>query len=56
MTKTFKSSYIQNDNFEHRRIINVFQKGISWPVTFTKQNQYKERKQLLVWALAKVFL
>lgn len=56
MTKTFKSSCIQNDNFEHRRIINVFQKGISWPVTFTKQNQYKERKQLLVWALAKVFL
>lgn len=44
ITKTFKSSYIQNDNFEHRRIINEFLMGISWPVAFTQQNQYKDRK------------
>lgn len=56
MTITFKSSYIQIGNFEYRGIINVFQMGISWPVTFAKQNQHKERRQLLVGALAKVFL
>lgn len=55
MTKTFKSSYIQNDNFEHWRIIDVFQMGVSWPVNFTKQNQQKERKQFRAGNLRKVF-
>lgn len=48
MTKNLVAPIFRFDNFEHRKIINVFQMGISWPVIFTKQNQHKEKKQFLV--------